>query len=187
MNRSIWILPGIIGFSIRMRSLTVSCDTVEWHSCKGTIRAIDRTLSFESELILNKGYSTLQKCSKTSWFPQSYRKFFVRFTWWVQNECYVYKRSNYRVIELSRKLTSSLDKGYRFCESHPYKKQSGDFIRFTTRSLFFFSSLTPSIFYIISKAIDTRLKWLANCIWNIHWAIQNKAKSKVLMDVLRNS
>ena len=179
MNRSIWILPGIIGFSIRMRSLTVSCDTVEWHSCKGRIRAIDRTLSFESELVLNKGYSTLQKCSKTSWFPQSYRRFFVPFTWWVQNECYVYKRSNYRAIEHWRKLTSSLDKGYRFCENYPYKKQSGDFIRFTTRSFFFFfSSLTPSIFYIVSKAIDTRLKWLANCIWNIHWAIQNKAKLK---------
>lgn len=56
------------------------------------------------------------------------------------------------------KVNSSLDKGYMFCENHPYKKQSGDFIRFTTRS-FFFSSLTPSnIFYIISKAIDTRLK-----------------------------
>ena len=142
MKRSIWILPGIIGFSIRMRSLTVSCDTVEWHSCKGRIRAIDRTLSFESELVLNKGFSTLQKCTKTSWFPQSYRKFFVRFTWWVQNECYVYKRSNYRVIELWRKLTSSLDKGYRFCESHPYKS-SRVILLDSPHVRFFFQFINP--------------------------------------------
>ena len=184
MNRSIWILPGIIGVSIRMRSLTVSCDTVEWHSCKGRIRAIDRTLSFESELVLNKGYSTLQKCTKTSWFPQSYRKFFVRFTWWVQNECYVYKRSNYRVIELWRKLTSSLDKGYRFCENH---KQSGDFIRFTTRSFFFFFSVHWPHQYSIWFQKPLVRGWNDWLIAFGTSAIQNKAKSKVLMDVLRNS